>query len=135
MRFFVSMNSEDILHPEDVKLLVDSFYGKVRQDTLLAPVFNSRIGDKWTEHLDKMYRFWETVLLQNHRYSGSPFLPHATLPIGEQHFTAWLKLFYETVDELFIGEKASEAKWRASKMAELFQLKLSHVQNSSFKLL
>lgn len=68
---------QDILTIEDVKLLVNSFYDKIRRDELLGPVFNGIIQDRWPVHLEKMYRFWQTVLLQEHTYFGSPFLPHA----------------------------------------------------------
>jgi len=52
-----------LLNIEDVKLLVDTFYSKVRNDDTLAPIFNERIGDRWPEHLEKMYTFWQTTLL------------------------------------------------------------------------
>ncbi|RMG25188.1 MAG: group III truncated hemoglobin [Bacteroidetes bacterium] len=118
---------------EDVKLLVNSFYARVRQDELLADIFNSVIGDKWDEHLPKMYRFWQTVLLGEHTYFGSPFLPHAKLPVEEQHFARWLSLFEETLDTHFEGEKAEEARWRARRMAEMFMHKIAYYRNSNTK--
>lgn len=66
---------QDILTIEDVKLLVDRFYEKIRVDELLGPIFNERIQNRWPEHLEKMYRFWQTVLLGEHTYFSSPF-PH-----------------------------------------------------------
>lgn len=116
---------------EEIRELVDLFYGKVRNDDLLGPVFDKRIGDHWDVHLDKMYRFWQTVLLQEHRYQGSPFTPHASMPIGEAHFRRWLQLFEETLEENFTGEKAEEARWRAAKMAEMFQLKIAYYRDHS----
>jgi hemoglobin len=80
-----------------------------------------------------MYRFWQTVLLGEHTYMGSPFPPHANLPVDKSHFDQWLKLFKETLDEFFRGEKANEAKWRADKMAEMFQLRLSYFREQGFK--
>ena len=71
----------EIISLTDIKLLVDTFYGKVREDELLKDVFNNKIQDRWPEHLEKMYRFWQTVLLEEHTYYGSPFLPHAKLPV------------------------------------------------------
>jgi hemoglobin len=124
---------KNIIQLEDIKLLVDSFYTKVRNDELLAPIFNERIKDKWPQHLDKMYRFWETVLLETHSYHGSPFAPHAALPIDAQHFDKWLELFQSTLDEYFEGEKADEAHWRASKMAEMFQMKLNYFRYNHSK--
>ena len=122
---------KQILNLDDVKKLVDGFYTKVREDDLLAPVFNARIEDRWPQHLEKMYTFWQTTLLGEHTYSGRPFPPHATLPVGHQHFERWIKLFVQTVDELFAGEKAAEAKWRASKIAEMFEMKVHHFQKNN----
>ena len=115
---------KDILSLTDIRLLVDTFYGKVREDELLANIFNGVIKNKWPQHLEKMYRFWQTILLGEHTYYGSPFAPHADLPIDAKHFERWIELFYSTIDELFEGEKAVEAKWRAQKMAEMFLLKI-----------
>jgi hemoglobin len=120
---------KDILNREDVKLFVDTFYSKVRADELLAPVFNERIRDRWPQHLEKMYSFWGTVLLGEYTYQGSPFSPHAQLPIGHAHFDRWLKLFNKAIDDSFQGEKAGEAKWRASKMAEMFEAKIEYYKN------
>jgi len=114
---------------EDIKKLVNSFYGKVREDDLLADIFNNIIQDRWSEHLEKMYRFWQTVLLEEHTYFGSPFVPHAKLPVEKQHFERWLKLFYETIDEYFIGELAEKAKWQGERMAQMFNMKIDHYRN------
>jgi hemoglobin len=122
-----------ILSLDDVKLLVDTFYTKVREDALLAPIFNERIQDRWSQHLEKMYTFWQTILLGEHTYFGSPFVPHAKLPVEHMHFTQWLTLFDATIDELFTGEKAHEAKWRAARMAEMFEYKINHYRNSGFE--
>jgi len=89
-----------------IQFLVDQFYGKIKTDDLLGDIFNGIIQDEWPSHLDKMYRFWETVLLDKHTYKGSPFLPHAQLPVEKKHFERWLSLFTETVDDYFFGEKA-----------------------------
>lgn len=121
----------DIRNLTDIKLLVDTFYGKIRKDNLLKDIFNERIEDRWPEHLEKMYRFWQTVLLEEHTYYGSPFPPHAKLPVDRKHFGQWVQLFYETVDELFTGEKAERAKWQGERMAEMFQTKIEYSKSHS----
>ncbi|MBO0329195.1 group III truncated hemoglobin [[Muricauda] lutisoli] len=113
---------------EDIKILVDTFYDRVRKDELLSPIFNGVIKDNWPVHLEKMYRFWQTILLEEHTYSGSPFAPHVKLPVKGEHFERWKQLFFETVDENFLGEKAKVAKLRAEKMAEMFQIKITYLQ-------
>src|ERR1700761_314387 len=95
----------EILAIDDIKLLVDTFYGHIRENELLEPIFEQRIQGNWPVHLEKMYRFWQTVLLEEHTYFGSPFLPHAQMPVDAEHFKEWLALFNATVNELFTGEK------------------------------
>jgi len=80
-----------------------------------------------------MYRFWQTVLLDQHTYYGAPFPPHAKLPVAHLHFERWLELFNKTVDESFTGAKADEAKWRGQKMAQMFEIKIAHLKNSGWK--
>lgn len=123
--------TKEIISIADIRVLVDAFYGKVRKDELLKDIFNNVIGDNWPTHLEKMYRFWQTVLLGEHTYSGMPFPPHAKLPVGKEHFERWLLLFYQTIDEHFEGEKADEAKWRAQKMAEMFHYKIEYFRNNN----
>ena len=118
----------DISGLDDIGLLVNAFYSEVRNDTLLGPIFDRVIKDNWPTHIDRMIRFWEAVLLEGHRYSGHPFAPHAKLPIEQTHFERWLKLFGQTIDRNFEGPKAEEARWRASRMATLFENKLEYIR-------
>lgn len=123
------MNQPDITQFEQIKKLVDSFYEKVREDDLLKDIFNGVIGNRWPIHLEKMYRFWQTVLLNEHTYQGAPFFPHIKLAIHQEHFERWVKLFRETVDEHFAGENAAFAKAQAERMALIFQHKLSTIRS------
>ena len=109
---------------EDVHDLVDEFYKRVREHRELAPIFNEKIGQLWFLHIDTLTRFWQTLLLEDRTYYGSPFPKHLELPIKDKHFELWLELFTETVDDLFEGEKAEEAKHRASQLAKSFRSKM-----------
>jgi hemoglobin len=115
------MQRQDILTRSDVTILVDTFYEKVKTDPLLGPVF-SHVN--WPAHLPIMYNFWCSMLLGEHSYTGNPFQSHVHLPIQKVHFEQWLKIFHQTVDELFSGEKADETKMRAQAIAGVFQHKL-----------
>ena len=120
---------KDIATLEDIKLLVDTFYSQVQIDDFLGPIFNEKIGNRWPEHLEKMYRFWQTILLEVHTYSGSPFPPHKQLPVSKEHFDRWMELFTQTTDSLFTGALADEAKFRAKNMAEMFNYKIEYFRN------
>lgn len=121
----------DIEHQDDIVKLVDTFYERVRANALLAPIFEERIGQRWPEHLEKMYRFWQTILFDEHTYSGRPFAPHADLDVQEGHFREWVSLFTATVDELFAGPRADEARSRGTLMAAIFHSKIQYIQQHS----
>lgn len=107
----------------DIRLLVDTFYDKVRKDELLAPIFVEKITE-WQNHLDTLYRFWQTILLEQQTYQGAPFPKHSDLPLTHQHFDRWLSLFHQTVDDLYTGPVAEEAKFHAIKISEVFRYKM-----------
>lgn len=107
----------------DVKLFVDSFYTMVQVDNLIGPVFASRIVD-WAPHLEKMYRFWGSILLGTGDYRGQPFPKHMDLGIADEHFERWLGLFEENMNNLYSGPKADEAVNRAKTIAQVFAFKI-----------
>lgn len=123
--------NKDIENIDDIKKMVNVFYGKVRKDDLIGPIFNAKIQNHWNEHLEKLYLFWQSRLFGDPVYSGFPFPPHAQLPINKKHFDVWLTLFTETVDNLFVGPVANEAKSRAYKIANVFQEKLEYIRRKS----
>ena len=111
----------DILNRDDIKTLVDRFYDKVKDDSLLGPVF-SHVD--WPHHLPIMYDFWSSMLLGDQTYRGNPLQKHMHLAINKDHFSQWLLLFTQTVDGNFEGEKAEEVKMRAQSIAGIFQLRM-----------
>jgi hemoglobin len=114
-------NKKDIVDRGDIKTLVDNFYNKVKDDALLGPVF---AGLDWPHHLPIMYNFWSSMLLGDQSYRGNPQEKHLPLAIQKDHFSRWLHLFKETVNENFYGDTAEEVKMRAESIATIFQLKM-----------
>ncbi len=105
---------------EQIADLVDTFYARVRQDTVLGPVFERVVGDAWEPHLEKMRAFWSSLVLASGRYKGNPMMAHLRLlpRIGAQHFERWLALWRQTATELFPQQVAASFVWRAENMAE-----------------
>ncbi len=104
----------------DCRVLVNAFYARVREDPLLDPVFAARIPDEgWPEHLERMAAFWYTVLFGVPLFHGDPRGKHRPLPITWEHYERWLSLWTSTVDSLFEGRRAEEAKARAARMAKV----------------
>lgn len=111
----------DLSDRNQVEILVNKFYERVRADELLAPLF---IHVDWVKHLPVMYDFWSSLLLGEQTYRGNPFQPHAVLKLEERHFNQWVTLFVATVEENFDGEKAREAIQRAQAIAGVWQHKM-----------
>jgi hemoglobin len=123
------MEKNDISSRADLFLLVSTFYHKVKAHEVLGPFFNTTITD-WDAHIETLVTFWESSLFLKTRYTGNPVATHifvdkkAKTPITAAHFGLWLNLWVETVDALFIGDIAENAKHRARKMATYINLKL-----------
>ena len=123
---------KDLSNREDVELLVDTFYDKVKANATIGFIFNDIAKVDWKNHLPRMYSFWASILLGEHSFSGNPMYKHIQLskiaPMTDKEFSEWLKIFIQTTDELFEGEKAEEAKTRASNIARLMLHKINTSQ-------
>ena len=101
--------------------LVRTFYGKIRKDELLGPVFEARIAD-WEPHLRRMCAFWSSVALMSGVYSGRPMEKHLPLPVDARHFDRWLALFGQTAREVCPPAAAEHFVERAHRVAESLEL-------------
>lgn len=118
----------DIETREDLELLVNAFYDKVRADALLGPIFQEIIGDDWSHHLPVMYTFWNTVLFGAEGYKGQAVGKHVEIdrkiPLLPEHFERWISIWKETVDRLFEGGNAGKIIEKAGMMLQLIQFKV-----------
>lgn len=119
----------DISTPQDIELMVNSFYEKVQRNADLDAVFNGFAKVNWEAHLPKMYAFWEKMLFGAGDYKGRPFDPHIPLPIDGSHFTQWVGIFETNIDEHFAGSMAEHAKTRAKSIALIFENKLAYMNS------
>ena len=108
-----------------LRQLVAAFYGRVRADAELGPIFNDAIDD-WPEHLDKLAAFWSSVMLTSGRYKGQPVPAHMKHGgrITPALFDRWLGLWKQTTDELMAPDAAAALQAKAARIAESLQLAL-----------
>jgi len=104
-----------------IDTLVRNFYARIREDDILAPIFNARITD-WEPHLQRMCAFWSSVALLSGRYHGQPMQKHLPLPVDAEHFDRWLSLFETTARELCSPKAANHFIERAHRVAESLEL-------------
>ena len=110
---------------ENIRLLVDNFYTRVRQDPALGPVFDAAIGEtseEWASHLSRMYDFWSSIMLASRRYHGNPMKKHLDLPpFDEQLFDRWLQLFSEVASDIFVEVIARNFSRKSQSIAQNFR--------------
>ena len=122
------MMKRDIETREDLELLLGEFYK--------IAVADSEIGHHFAEldlaaHLPVIIDFWEKILFGKPVYFGNPLAVHQILheksPLKLEHFQRWFEIFSQTVDKLFAGETADDAKLRAKMIAHSLNQNLNFV--------
>lgn len=117
------------LHPAideaSIEKLVHAFYGKIRLDPVLGPIFRDVIGADWDAHLGRMCDFWSSVAMMTGRYKGTPVPAHQRLAdLAPEHFTHWLALWRRTAAECCPAETAEIYIDRAERIAKSLQFAL-----------
>jgi hemoglobin len=122
---------QDIETREDCETLVRAFYGRAFEDPILGFIFRDVAQLDLESHVPRITSFWETILLGAKSYNGGAFAPHAALnqkmTLFPGHFERWLWLWRTTVDELFAGERAEQAKAHANRVAAAFVARLANM--------
>ncbi len=123
------------LHPditeEMIEQLVHSFYGKVRKDERLGPLFDNAITEPWPDHLKKMCDFWSSITRLTSRFKGRPMQKHARITdIRVEDFAIWLSLFHETAHQVCPPDIAAIFIEKAEMIAESFKLGLFYRPNA-----
>jgi hemoglobin len=113
---------KDIETEEDISFWLHRFYEKLLSDPVTAPKFEDL---DLKAHMPKLVQFWAFVLLDKPGYTTNVFEKHIHLNLEKVHFDLWLQYFRETIEQLFVGEKAEMAKQRVTLLATTFMHKIS----------
>lgn len=109
-----------------VRDVVVAFYGKVRRDAVLGPIFEEAIGRNWDFHIERIIQFWLTVTRLERGYDAKKFMPahlkHQSIQIDL--IPRWLELFREAATENCSSPGASILIDIAERMAETLELSL-----------
>jgi len=111
----------DISTEEDIAVLIDSFYDRVLQDQLLAPLFLDVAKIDLDHHKGFIRSYWEKLLLKKPGYKRHTMNIHRALaaksPLETRHFERWLNLFKQNLEENFQGDTADKARKVAEHIA------------------
>lgn len=119
---------KDIETRADVEQLIRSFYEKALIDQQIGFIFTDIAKIDLESHLPHLFDFWENILLKPNGYKRNVLKVHLDLnqkvKLNSVHFESWLTLFSNTVDELFEGIVANNAKNKALSIATVMQTRL-----------
>ena len=104
----------------EISALVDTFYERVRLDSLIGPIFNRQVKD-WPAHLALLKDFWTTVILGTGSFKGNPMETHLKLLLEPGHFERWLELFAATSREVLPAPHAALFIGKSQRIADTFQ--------------
>lgn len=114
---------------EDIELLIDTFYDRILKHEALSYFFSDAVKN-WDFHKQQFVRYWSSQILFTDTYEGSPLGRHVFIDnhfehkFRKEHFDDWARVWAETVDDLFEGEKADLAKESGVNMARNIYLKM-----------
>ena len=131
---------KEIKDRKDIRKLVGLFYGTVRENDVLGPIFNRAIpNEKWDSHMEKITDFWDSAIFGTMTFRGNPATKHVELDktndykINQDHFAIWLTHWRKTIEENYEGEVAENMKMRAEKMATGLYLGMWHHKPDDLK--
>lgn len=124
---------------EDIVELVEEFYRRAFADPLIGTIFTDVAKMDLAHHLPIMCDFWETVLFRAGLYDRNALQVHRALdarfPLQSEHFSRWLSLWVQNVDDHFAGEKAELAKLQATRIAGSILRRIRGRSGSEFETL
>lgn len=120
----------DQITKDNIETMVMNFYSRILKDDLVGPYFIEELGEDmdnkyWPPHLKRLVDFWASIVLGDTSYKRDPFKPHIMMDdLDHKVFEQWLKLFFETLDEVYAPQSADIFKERSRTIAGKFMRNL-----------
>lgn len=109
---------QDIEIRADIERLLSEFYSVATADAKIGHHF---AGLDLAAHLPVIVDFWEKILFGKPVYFGNPLAVHQLIneksPLTLENFRRWVEIFTQTIDLMFEGKQAENAKLRAKMIA------------------
>ena len=122
----------DIQDRADIRKLVTAFYERLLKDEDFKHIFLGVMQVDMLAHIDTLMDFWESTLFQAGKYKGDTVEAHLEVHyqhrLNTAHFSKWLEVFNETVNDLFEGSIATQAKQKAAALATIIRLKIDNLE-------
>lgn len=121
----ISVNGVTFTHG-DIFRVVDDFYTRIQQDSLLSVPFRS-VHD-WPDHIQRLTHFWWI------RFGGKPYLFSEYNPVAKHFFAGfnseflaqWLMLFHATLQTHLRQDQVDLWTLISQKMGQALSMKNEH---------
>ncbi len=132
------MSKKDVLHRADIEDIVARFYDVMLKDPIIGFIFTDIAKIQLEHHLPIIVDFWADSLFKQKKYQGNTLQKHLDIhqkiPLRPGHFTRWLFLFDQAVDQLHEGKNAASMKARAEIVAKSISAALSNGKRANMHL-
>ena len=121
------MSQSDVINIDNIENIIKRFYADMLKDPIIGFIFTDVAKIHLESHLPIIVDFWADIVLEKQlsdkkRYSGNALHKHLQLneqiPLKPGHFTRWLYLFNQAVNDLHTGANAELMKTRAELVAK-----------------
>ena len=113
----------DITTRHDIEQIITRFYELSFQDDRLGNIFKEISPLHLETHIPLVTDFWEGILLDSDKYRGNVtekhFKVNSLTTLTKNDFDNWFSYWEKAVDDLFKGQKAEMAKFRARSIADI----------------
>jgi hemoglobin len=125
------MTKRDIENRTDIVEIITLFYKYSYQDERLGAIFKHIAPLDLTTHIPLVADFWEGILFDVFTYKGNVTEKHFSVNtktnLSKEDFDLWYSYWQKAVDELFAGELAEKAKFRAQSIANIMSYKMDYI--------
>lgn len=128
---------KDIQTRADIILLIETFYQYSFEDERLGAIFKHISPLNLDTHIPLVADFWEGILFDVFTYKGNVTEKHFSVndktPLTKIDFDLWFSYWSKAIDDLFEGEIADKAKYRANSIANIMSYKMDFINQQKMK--
>lgn len=132
------MSKSDVLNRADIEDIVARFYETMLKDPIVGFIFTDVAKINLEQHLPIIVDFWADSIFKENKYTGNPLLKHLQIhqlmPLRAGHFTRWLYLFNQAVDQHHAGINSTRMKERAETVAKSISAALTEQKRNDMNL-
>lgn len=128
----------DVLKRDDIDDIVRRFYEAMLKDPIIGFIFTDVAKIELESHLPIIGDFWQDSVFGTQLYDNNTLAKHldihAKMPLKAGHFTRWLYLFSQAVNEKHAGDNASAMLLTADRIAKTISASLSGQKRAGLRL-